>query len=415
MSPADDRPKVDSSAPPSRLELVGGRLVVFVLAAALVGTWMVRDRPLTSGEWLVVVASSVGYLLLAMRAAPLAERSLGMRRLYFFCQLAFVAAILVAFARAGAFGTAWLLAMPLVAEATLVLPMLEFAVVGFGALGVIELQAFLLGGWRTVTETTLPLALATAFVVLFTRLARRESEARAHSETLRVRSEVLRAELAEANRHLVDYAAQAESLATERERSRLAGEIHDGLGHALTVVTVQIEAALAILEREPDEARTALERAANVTRRGLADVRRSVAALRASPLDGRSLEEALGELARSPMAVEVDFVVCGRPRSVPPAVEQALYRAAQEALTNVYKHSGASTARLELDFGDDAKNRRVKLTVSDDGTGSTPNERVGDGGGYGLWSVERRAERLGGAMDFETSPTGSTLHVEVPG
>jgi signal transduction histidine kinase len=176
-----------------------------------------------------------------------------------------------------------------------------------------------------------------------------------------VRERHARAELDEAHRTLSEYAVQVEDLATIQERNRLAREIHDSLGHHLTVIHVQLEAARTLFESQPVLALDALGKAQALTQEGLAEVRGSVAALRASPLEGRSLPDALVSIMdrchRAGLLTEL--VVTGAPRSLSLQVKQALFRAAQEGLTNVRKHAQANRAEVTLDYGDEV----VRLTV----------------------------------------------------
>ena len=127
------------------------------------------------------------------------------------------------------------------------------------------------------------------FVVLFTRLRMNEQEARIKAEELAHQLEI-------ANRRLAEYASQAEELAATQERNRLAREIHDNLGHYLTIVNVQIEAAKLTSESDPLRASDALNKAQELARKGLTSVRESVAALRVSPVEGRPIDEAISEL-----------------------------------------------------------------------------------------------------------------------
>ncbi len=111
-----------------------------------------------------------------------------------------------------------------------------------------------------------------------------------------------RAELDTANRQLRDYAAQSEELATVRERNRIAREIHDGLGHYLTTIHMQIQAARSILATDQPRADQTLAKAQQLSQEALGDIRRSVAALRVTPLEHQMLPEALAELAASAQA-----------------------------------------------------------------------------------------------------------------
>ena len=216
-------------------------------------------------------------------------------------------------------------------------------------------------------------------------------------------------ELADANRHLGAYAAQAEELAAARERNRLAREIHDTLGHYLTVVRVQLEAALAVHERGPDLAMDAVRKAQALVGEGLREIRNSIAALRAAPLERRTLCEALlalvAESETGGLAVKME--VQGAERELSAAASLTLYRAAQEGLTNVRKHAAGARPRLLLAFG---STDTVSLTVSDDGPGSETTN-----GGFGLLGLRERAALLGGKFSTRTAPgSGFTLTIELP-
>ena len=239
------------------------------------------------------------------------------------------------------------------------------------------------------------------FVVVFTRIAVNERAARSEVERLA-------AELSEANRKLREYAAQVEELATVRERNRLAREIHDSLGHYLTVVNVQIEAARAVID-DRNRSLGVLRKAQALTQEGLAEVRRSVAALRSTTATDRPISEILKALVDECRAagIRADLVIRGEPRDLPSQVELTLYRAAQEGLTNVRKHSHASNATLTLDYSDA---NSVRLGIEDDGVGSDPSE-----GGFGLLGVRERAQLLGGRVCVRaTEGRGFSLEVELP-
>ena len=256
--------------------------------------------------------------------------------------------------------------------------------------------------WITLLQNMLAYLMAILFVVLFVRVAVREREARAEVERLA-------AELRDANRQLREYAAQVEELATVEERNRLAREIHDGLGHHLTAINMQIQAGRAALEHDRALGLDALVKAQELAQGALSEVRRSVAALRASPLDNRSLQEAVGALVDECRAagIATAFAVQGKVGPLPPQVELALYRAAQEGMTNMRKYAQASSAEVTLDYGDGSA---IHLTVGDSGVGSDDPT-----GGYGLIGIRERVQLLGGTMDIETTPgEGFALRVEVP-
>jgi signal transduction histidine kinase len=236
------------------------------------------------------------------------------------------------------------------------------------------------------------LAPAVLFVIIFVRLWLNAEEAREKTQTLAD-------QLESANRQLATYATQAEELATTTERNRLAREIHDSLGHYLTVINVQIEAARVVMAQNPEQAADALNKAQKLTQEGLASVRQSVAALRESPLGGRSLPEAIAILAEETRnsGIVTEFEMKGERRPLGPNTELTLYRVVQEGLTNVRKHARASRVDLTLDYRDD---HRIQVIIQDNGIGS----RTTNNGGFGLLGVRERVLLLDGKMSFETAP-----------
>lgn len=306
-------------------------------------------------------------------------------------------------------GLLWLAMMPLVVQAVFTLPRwvwltLTALLLVFGFALPFRVMAGL--DWNAVLQASVEFVPALIFVVVFSRVVAREHEARAEVERLA-------AELGEANNRLREYAAQAEELATTKERNRMAREIHDTLGHYLTVMNVQLEAAQAVMNTDRAKANDAVAKAQALAKDGLAEVRRSVAALRALPVENRSLPEAVAALAEECRAagLVVECAVRGAPRRLPLPVEMALYRAAQEALTNVRKHARASRVDVALDYTEAAK---ARLTVKDNGVGADrPAESEGH---FGLLGVRERAHLLGGEVQIVTTPgQGFRLNMEVPG
>jgi signal transduction histidine kinase len=225
---------------------------------------------------------------------------------------------------------------------------------------------------------------------------------------LLVREQQARGEVAEAHRRLQAYALQVERLAATQERNRVARDIHDGLGHALTVVQMQVKAARAVLATDAGRADELLAKAQNQAEAALADVRRSVSALREPRTV--ALADALRELADevSAAGVPTTVEVAGPVRRLAADAEESLFRAAQEGLTNVRKHAQATSAALTLDY---SRPEQVRLHVRDDGVGLAAIS-----GGFGLLGVRERADHVGGRMSVESLPgKGSELVVEVPG
>ncbi len=253
-------------------------------------------------------------------------------------------------------------------------------------------------GPRAIPEAVLDFVAAFAFTIAFTLITRQALSAKEHAEELQ-------RELETANAQLRAQAAQAEDLATTRERNRVAREIHDGIGHYLTVVKTQLDAAAAILPGQPEKAREAILKSAQLTGDALDDVRRSVGALR-TDTTRPPLPAALQALVHE-AGLPVTIRIAGTARPLTPGVEHALFRSAQEALTNIRKHADATAAELVLDF---ATGGRVTLAVTDNGRGA-----AGPAAGFGLIGIRERIEVIGGRVESGNRPgRGFTLTVEVP-
>ncbi|QQQ80240.1 sensor histidine kinase [Saccharothrix sp. 6-C] len=296
----------------------------------------------------------------------------------------------VLFVLSGAAVGSVLLLVVLVAQSVLLLPLPAAAAVA-AVIPLVHVEM----AWPDGLREGLGTLAVTAFTVVITELLVREQRARA--------------ELAVANERLRGYAAQAEQLATTQERNRVARDIHDGLGHHLTVVQMLLQAARAVIgTAEPERLDAMLAKAQDQSKQALAEVRRSVAALR-EPRSG-SLVDALRALASEAgeAGVPTGFEVRGAARATRAEVEESLFRAAQEGLTNVRKHADATAATVVLDY---ERVDLVRLEVRDDGRGMA--DRPGDG--FGLVGIEERVAGLGGRVSVGSAGGGGVaLTVEVP-
>lgn len=240
------------------------------------------------------------------------------------------------------------------------------------------------------------------FIVVFTQMALNEESSRREVERLVN-------ELTEVNQRLREYALQAEDLATAKERNRLAREIHDGLGHYLTTIYMQIQAAQAVSINDMGRADQILAKAQNLTQEALADVRQSVAALRAPLDDRKSLSEMVGNLlegARS-AGIEPILIVNGTERNINPQTRWALYRASQEGISNVCRHANATHLWIKLDY---LEKDCIKLSVEDDGVGMTAGNE-----GFGLLGVKERVNSVGGELNLRSSEKGGfAIEIKVP-
>jgi signal transduction histidine kinase len=226
----------------------------------------------------------------------------------------------------------------------------------------------------------------------------------------RQRAEDLLSDLEAAHHKLQDYATQVEALAVAEERNRLAREIHDSLGHYLTAITRQLEVASKLVSQQPGRAAESIAKAEELARQSLGEVRRSVAALRTSPVDAAALEEAIGSLVDDVRAggISASYVTVGDVYSLSTAQKLALYRAAQEGLTNVCKHAKASACEIELAY----EPNQVTLSIVDNGIG----QRTTPGSGFGLLGLRERLALLGGSLEAgDRSEGGFRLRVVVPG
>jgi signal transduction histidine kinase len=209
---------------------------------------------------------------------------------------------------------------------------------------------------------------------------------------------------------------QMRELAVLEERSRLAREIHDTLAQGLIAIIWQLNAAERTLGNEAAEAHAAIEKVRAIARESLKETRRSVWDLRAGPLLGLTLAQAIGrEADRTFEGTDTQNVlrVSGEERALPSGVEASALRITLEALANVVKHADADRVEIEIAFGES----ELRLWVSDDGTGFAPEMLVAssDGGGFGLVNMRERARLLGGEAIVRSEPgTGTTVEITIP-
>ncbi len=207
--------------------------------------------------------------------------------------------------------------------------------------------------------------------------------------------------------------AEREAAALQ-ERARLARELHDVLAHTLSGLTVQLEGArLLARARDTDQqVLRALDDAHHLAKAGLADARRAVSTLRGDDLPGPELIPDLVEQHRA-TGGSCTVNVIGTPRPLAADARLALFRAAQEALTNIRKHAPTASAELDLRWSEDS----VRLVVSSTAPVPTP---VGaapasvDTRGYGLTGLSERAQLLGGQFHAGASAEGFRVELTVP-
>jgi len=228
--------------------------------------------------------------------------------------------------------------------------------------------------------------------------------------------------LSEVNERLVHHAATVEQLGVSHERNRLARELHDTLAHTLSSLAIQLEAVDSVWDVAPDQARELLAKARANARSGLTETRRALQALRASPLEDLGLALAVRNLAetaavRSGLALQTDF--SEEIDSLSPALEQGIYRIAQEALANAVKHANAHQLTVVLGQNDS----QIWLQVTDDGQGFDPGNggisadgEQGNGDEhYGLRGLRERAKLIDGRLEITSAPgQGTSIQLVAP-
>jgi signal transduction histidine kinase len=240
-----------------------------------------------------------------------------------------------------------------------------------------------------------------------------------------------REQLAIANQQLRQYALQVETLAIEQERNRIAREIHDALGHSLTVFNLHLDAALRLWNSDPQEAKSLLVEARQVAAGTLKEVRQSVSTLRADPLAGQTLPTILAGLCedlRRATGITPVLQINGlealeaypdQPDSLQ-ALKIATYRIIQEALTNICKYAQATQVEIGINIGVDitaekqspVQGQRLLISINDNGQGFDPQHNTT---GFGLQGMRERTLALGGDFQLKTGPgQGCEIRVTLP-
>ena len=373
--------------------VVVGYIITFITASA-------GQAQFTAIQIIVGILFGVAYLILGLFDTELLKRFSPNTRnvIYFSVQIALVFAIGMTLGPGGN----WLMGLALSSVAVDRLPPRWRWPVYLGIVASFVLPIMRYSTLETALMNGLIISVGLLFGVLL-------SQARLNEQRARENAERLTRDLEAANRQLAEYASQAEELAATQERNRLARDIHDNLGHYLTIVNVQIEAAKVTCESDPARALDALDKAQDMARKGLNSVRESVAALRVSPVENRPLEDAIAELVDESCTtgITTEFHLVGDSRPVESKSALALYRAAQEGLTNVRKHAQASHADVTLDF---SQPDHIRLSILDDGAGASDTSR-----GFGLMGIRERVQLLDGEFKVETQVgKGFRLEVTIP-
>lgn len=205
----------------------------------------------------------------------------------------------------------------------------------------------------------------------------------------------------------------------DEERLRIAREVHDVVGHGLSVINMQAGVALHVLERRPEQARPALEAIKTASKESLDELRGTLAVFRqpegtrngdapTHPLPGLAqLEDLVAAMTGG--GLSVDLAVEGERNHLPAAADLAAYRIVQESLTNAARHAGPATATVRVSYEHGA----VALEITDDGQGRSTV--APDPGGHGIAGMRERAAALGGTLEAGPRAGGGfRVHARLP-
>jgi two-component system sensor histidine kinase DesK len=245
--------------------------------------------------------------------------------------------------------------------------------VGIGAIGAIEGWLLHVGGWTLFYSAVFPLIIGAGNTFF--------------------------AERNRMNRKLRKANEEIEHLAQVAERERIARDLHDVLGHTLSVITLKSELAGKLIDRDPQRAAKEIGEVEQISRQALSDVRSAIRGYRSQGLIAE-LAQAKSTLETAGLAVQCDAATTVK---IPAMQESVLSLAVREAVTNVVRHAQARTCRMRLE----QQNGSCRLEIQDDGRGTSNGE------GNGLRGMRERVEMLGGTLLRESS-AGTKLTITLP-
>jgi len=212
-------------------------------------------------------------------------------------------------------------------------------------------------------------------------------------------SNIFFAERNRINRRLRKANEEIENLAKVAERERIARDLHDVLGHTLSVITLKSELAGKLIDRDPQRAGKEIREVEEISRKALSDVRDAIRGYRSQGL-AAELAQAKATLETAGLTVQCDAATTVK---LPAMQESVLSLAVREAVTNVVRHARASSCRLRLE----QQNETCRLEIHDDGCGFSTME------GNGLRGMRERVEMLGGTLE-RTNRSGTMLIINLP-
>jgi signal transduction histidine kinase len=372
--------------------------VVMGVFLSIFGTW----RDITNIEIIAMVVLGTCYVFLGIYGFHICIRTQDhiIQFLYFSGQLLIGGALIFL---ANGSGLSPLLFIPIIGQTVVLLePRPMIMVNGIMVIIYFGILRYFSNGWIPFWNS-IPFYLAgQILLILFLQLV--GDEDRIHNENFK-----LVRELEEVNKTLKEYSEQVEELTITRERNRMAREIHDGLGHYLTVINMQIQAAGAVMDSDPEKSKEILGRAMNQAQEALREIRKSISLLHEGKDDEVSLIQKLNELniIIQDANITPNIDILGDLRDLPAQYEKTLLRTVQEGVQNCIKHSKANNVWILLDF---RNHESTRLSIRDDGIGNQ-----NQGNGFGLISLEERARILNGKFSYGNLIEGGFyIEIEVP-
>ena len=265
--------------------------------------------------------------------------------------------------------------------------------------------------WIIVAESLMTFTNILLFLLfVLTMIIRQKAE---NSRILRLNMALSgkNAELHEANVKLQEYSETIKRMTEIEERNRLAREIHDTLGHALTGIVVSADAGKILFDAAPEEAKARFDIIGQTARQGLEDVRRSIRALRPDALESHDLESALEKMIesfRETTGADIRYAQEAGKLLLAQDEEVTVYRIVQEGMTNAIRHGKATQINLIID----RKDRNLRVRIFDNGVGMQGKKT-----GFGLNYMKERVELLKGTLRYGNREDGSRgffLEAEMP-
>jgi len=220
----------------------------------------------------------------------------------------------------------------------------------------------------------------------------------------------MRQKLANANEQLKEYSQKIEELATVQERNRIARDIHDSLGHALTSLNIQMQTAVKLWDKQPTQAHSFLTQAQSLGKTAMQEVRKSISTLREDGREEQPLEARIETLVDD-YRKGTGLLICtdiSRCSSVAKPAAQTIYRIVQESLTNIFKYAEATEVKVQLKTTPE----KLNLTIEDNGKGFDPQQKRS---GFGLRGMQERVTTVNGQFKLTTSPgKGCRIEVKIP-